>query len=564
MTRYYVASWGSDLDPGTFEKPFQTLGQAFSVVIADDEIYVGQGGSALELPLHDLTVDCKIVGQGRGNDSTIRLRTGNVFRVLGGAVLGLDSVNFIDEAAASQPGVQLLGGSVLDLYRTSFYMVNNFAIHAVSGSAVMEQGTVVYQDPANKAPFPALVWDAGSFTTRNSIISGFSVGLQRALTVSLVSEATDWNCATPVAPGAAGDYDLFVDPEFVTLALSGVPADPDLNLTLSPTSKCIDAGEDLGYTDFSGSAPDLGAWETVFEVPLQFVGLYNIFFFLWVTSTSLDEVWTILQQTQDNCALSTCDAPTLRDKFGQIAGVFRPVGFDLEQFRTFLQVLFNTFELLPAREVFDEVVDALFGSLVPGGEEPYYETDYYWQRRWNLLDDPLDTTKVDIPDITVITPLPSLSIQFGEFFFHMWRRWWRAAPSPSPSGFVVLDNQTTYIYSDGTVDANNFVIWQTTTNVFDIPLGAYILVVVTAAGGTITDLQGQGLLGIDAFANDEQVVFNGYEVIVNAPGEHILPPGESELALLFKQVLPWIVSAHKLAYMKLDFPVDPNYWVVHQ
>lgn len=563
--RYYVASWGNDLNTGlTLEDAFQTLGQAFSVIIANDEIYIGLGGSALIWPLYDLSVDCTLVGRNRGNSSTIRVQSGNIFRVLSGATLNLDGAIFIEEATAQEP-LKLDTGGRVEAYRVSFRMRASQAIYAVDGEAELEQATIVYYDPVNKSTFPALKFDAGNISIKNSIVSGFNVGLQRASGVVYVSEATDWNCSTPIAAGTPGDYDLFVNPEFITLDVSGVPSDPDVNLNLSPTSKCISAGKLLGYEDYSGPAPDLGAWETVFDVPSQYVAVYNILFFLWIISGSLDEIFEILQQTQANRALSTCDDPTMRNKYGRIADVFRPAGLTSDQFRAFLQVLFDTFRLLPAREVFERVVDTLFGPIVPGGEYSYFERDYYWQKRWNLVDDLSGITKIDNPTITVLVP-PSLDITFDEFFFYTHRmpwidvdgQWWRSQPGP----ITVPDNQTTYIYHDGTVDVDNFVVWQQTTNIFDIPLYAYILATVVASGGAITDIFNGMMLGLDSYANDETVVFNGYETSVNAPGDTIFAPSASEESILLRQILPRIVSAHKLAYMRLDPTIDTLFWKV--
>jgi len=559
MSRYYVASWGSDLDPGTFEQPFETLAQALLVAVDGDEIVVGQGGDALELPTFNLTFDLTIMGQGRGDDSTLRFLTTNVFKVTGGAILTLVEVMFVDETVGGEPGITVDTLGAVEARRVGFYATYSSPIYVVSGDLSLDQITAVWRGCPEFSDFPAFTVEAGSCSIQNSIVAGFAVGLRRDAAVTFSSRATDWWCRSTVVPGPPGDYDAFVNPEFVSLALSGTALTPDLNLTLSPTSACIDRGVvDPVVTDYSGVAPDLGAWETVFENPVQYCSFYNMLFFLWLMAGGLQDVGGSLDQSRDNRSLLTCDDVTMRDKYGTIAGVYRPSSWMSADFRAFLQVLFDTFGQLPARSVLDHVVDALFGGVVPGGEQPYLELDYFWQRRWNLA---------PAPNIVVATP-PSLNLAWDEFFFYRAGRWWRSNPE---TAFGVTASKTTWIYSDGTLDLDGFVVWKKIELAaaddvpFTIPFDAYILAVVTATT-QIGDIRGCGFLGVDSYANALSEVFAGGEIVINAPGYFILPPGEGEVPVLLKRILPRIMSAHKNYYVELDaatvHPANPSSWQV--
>jgi hypothetical protein len=562
MTTFYVASWGNDGDPGTWEQPFLTLAMAFTATSSGDIIQIGMGGDALILPTLDLTWDVTIVGNGRGDDSTIRLQ-GNVFRVRAGKALTLRRMVFSDEAVA-QPGIVVDTGGILETYRASFRMKANTAIQSIDGYLFLDQSTIVSSSYPSFAPFPAISAQAisilpGSVQLRNSIIAGFSIGLQREVAVPISLEANDWWCAVPVAVGPMGDYDLAADPLILSVA-AAVSTTPGINLSLSPSSPCVNIGADLGETDYSGIAPDLGAWETVFELPVLYCSFYNILFFLWVIASGLSEVKDALLQTQQNRALSTCDSPTMRDKYGLMAGVYRPSIFTADQFRVFLQVLYEQYTLLPAQTAFDHIVASLFSTLVPPNEIVYRELDYFDQRRWRL----------DLNIRVKRPPSPSLILTWDEEWFYRDRQWWRSAPTD----FTVTDDAVTWIYSDGTIDGDGFVVWQKVSvgsldvTPFDdaMPQDAYIQAVVVAAGGDITDIRHCGYLGVDSFANALSEIWNAGQIDINAPGLHILPPSEGELALLLKQVAPRILSAHKLYYLKLtaeaSAPASPFYWKV--
>ena len=556
MTIYYVASWGNDSDPGSWEQPFLTLAKAFAVISAGDTIQIGMGGDALILPTADLIHDVEIIGNGRGDDSTIRLQ-GNIFRVVD-ATLSLRRVILSDEAAAAHPGIVVAGGN-LETYRASFRMTANTAIQCTDGHLSLDQSTIAWSGYPSFASFPAITAAVGSVTMRNSIIAGFSIGLQRVSSVDISLEANDWWCEVPVAVGPMGDYDLIADPLILNVD-ADVSATPGVNLSLSPSSPCVNRGADLNETDYSGTAPDLGACETVFELPVLYCSFYNILFFLWVISNGAGEVKDQLLQTQLNRSLSTCDSPTMRDKYGMMAGVFRPYIFTSDQFRNFLQVLYEQYTLLPAQSAFDHIINSLFGAEVPVGENDCYEWDYCDQRLWNL----------DV-NISVKAP-PSLAMRWDEFWFYRARRWWRSAPTNADTGFVVMDNVTTWIYSDGTVDDDDpdsptygCVVWQPhgvslpDDMPFAIPSDAYIQAVAVADSGAIVDIRHCGYLGVDSYANALSVIFNACEVVINA--NHSIFDVTDEKVRLLRTILSRIISAHHLLYIR--FKPDVFSWAIN-
>jgi hypothetical protein len=71
-TTYYVATTGSDENPGTFEKPFLTIGKAATVVVPGDTVYIRGGTYYEQVTLTTSGSQNKpITWEGYGNETVI-------------------------------------------------------------------------------------------------------------------------------------------------------------------------------------------------------------------------------------------------------------------------------------------------------------------------------------------------------------------------------------------------------------------------------------------------------------------------------------------------------------
>lgn len=268
--------------------------------------------------------------------------------------------------------------------------------------------------------------------------------------------------------------------------------------------------------------------------PVRYFGFYNLHYFLWLFSRSLSEPSAYLDQTHLNRFLATCDAATLRKKYGPWMQVFRPTSFTAEQYRSFLQSLVELWKYAPARALLEHVLTDVLGS-------GYRITEYFKGRRFILG---------SAFKLRVFHPNP-LRVRWTTGQFNIFNQWFRLLAG----NLDVPDDTITYVYCDGEENADRYAVVKTTSVLDDIPVGSLILGKVTASSGDVTAISGCNYLGIDDYLNTVESYFNAYEVVINQAGRSIwddaLDPPD-ELVVLLKQLLPKIVSAHKLVYVRFE------------
>lgn len=534
MATYYLDIVnGNNLNPGTFQLPWQQLDYAFLMVSPGDTLVLGIGGSFHTVSSVPSIPDLTIIGAGEGIDSRIRVSTGSL-TVLGH--LTLKNVHIYTQVPIGFSTIVVAPGGSLTAIRTVFESHQYPSIELQSGAVFVELLQCVVAYRPSLLWQAGIIWDGGDLIIKNSILDAFPLGIAEGLNAGVFTSVCNcWNCISTIEGGAGypGDVDIFADPQFV---------DPiNRDYSLKGSSPCIDKGMDLGLADFAGPFPDIGWLEYAPVQEMVYASFYNIHFFLWLMAVSLDEVQAYFEATRDNRSIETCDGVTLSRKFGPELGVFRPSSFTELQFRDLLKGLISYWKMAPARAVFDFI----FESVLPAGD--YYEFAYYSNRLWSLG----GTGKLTV----VHPPTPSLDVAWDAFFFNAFNQWFRVKAGTA----TVTDNAYTWVYADGTEDADKYAVVQFTSDLFFIPQGSYILGYVRAQTGDVTELMECGDLGVDSYIPTIVTIFNTVCLILKDSGQSIFDLTDEEVVFL-RSIFPKVFSAHKLIYAK--FVDDVYYWQV--